>query len=92
MQNKIEQAKETLIALRNILENEGETNWSRGVKTALTHIEAGTEEEYLLAKSVYKTMCHGGRGFMEYYIKETGTSKNDVLDNARDKLFDIFEI
>lgn len=83
-----------LSELEKILEKEKETNWSRGIKAALSHIKAGTEDDYLLAKSIYKTMCVGGAGFMEYYIKRDSFEEqriaNTKLESMRDRLWDLF--
>ena len=94
MFENINEIEITLSELVKILDEENELNWSRGINSALLHTQAGTEEEYLLARSIYKTMCNGGAGFMEYYIKRKDFKDqqraNARLDSARDKLWDLF--
>lgn len=94
MFTNINEIKVVLRELDNILDNENESNWSKGIKSALLYVKSGTEEDYFLARSVYKTMCNGGAGFMEYYIKRDDfreqETANAKLDSARDKLWDLF--
>lgn len=94
MKKNIEEIEKLLSDIKNILEQENESNWLRGIKAALLHIKNGGQEEFLLSKSVYKTMCNGGRGFMEYYIKKNDAEEqkvaNEKLDSARDKLWNLF--
>ena len=83
-----------LSELEKVLDEEGETNWSRGIKAALSHVKTGTEDDYLLASSIFKTMCMGGAGFMEYYIKRDSFEEqriaNTKLESMRDRLWDMF--
>ena len=84
-----------LSELVKVLNEEGETNWSRGINAALSHVKTGTEDDYLMARSIYKTMCMGGAGFMEYYIKRDSFEEqriaNTKLESMRDRLWDMFD-
>ena len=95
MMKSAKEIENTLSELIKILSADNERNWSRGIHSALSHVQAGTEEDYRLAKSIYMTMCNGGAGFMEYYIKREDSKEqakiNTELDLARDKLWDLFE-
>ena len=95
MTKNLKEIENTLSELTKILNLDNERNWSRGINSALSHVRAGTEEDYRSAKSIYKTMCSGGAGFMEYYIKRDNSKDqaelNAQLDHARDKLWDLFE-
>lgn len=94
MFKNINEIQVALVELESILDREEESNWSKGVKAALLHIKSGTEDDYYSARSIYKTMCNGSAGFMEYYIKRDDFKEqekaNDKLDSVRDRLWDLF--
>lgn len=95
MTKNLKEIESALSELTKILSLDNERNWSRGINSALSHVRAGTEEDYHSAKSIYKTMCSGGAGFMEYYIKRDNPKDqaelNTRLDHIRDRLWDLFE-
>ena len=95
-----EKARLLLLELNSILKERGEVNWIRGIKAAIDELtsEDGTLNEtgFENAKSIYKTMNEGGRGFAEYFVWLEDENKriaaNQKLDNLRIKLWEIFDV
>jgi hypothetical protein len=56
------------------------------------HITVGVDS----ARSIYKTMTAGGRGFSEYYIQRSSEKArleaNEILDNLRSGLSAAFDL
>ena len=96
MAQSIEEIESVLSDLRIILNDESERNWSRSIDSILLLVQSGTEEDFVAAKSMYKTMCSGGAGFMGFYIKRDSFKEqleiNTRLDNARDRLWNALVI
>lgn len=89
----IEEALRLLTELRSLLEKEGDVNWRRGIEAAIHQLsnEDGTLNAAGLenARSIFKTMTAGGRGFAEYYIwkndEDARIAANKRLDDLRAK-------
>lgn len=98
--DKGEEALRLLLELDSILEGRREVNWSRGIKAAIDELtcddrtlnEAGFER----ARSIYKTMNEGGRGFAEYFVwldeEDDRIAVNKNLDALRAKLWNVFDL
>lgn len=97
----IEQAeavRKSLIELLAILDAEGEGNWRRGIKAAVSELTDAAGAINLVgfdnARSIYNTMTAGGRGFSEYFIwvadEEQRLKKNRVLDDLRLRIWTLF--
>jgi len=93
------EAHSLLLELRALLDQEGETNWRRGIGAAVALLSdeqgnvspRGFEE----ARSIYRSMNAGGRGFAEYYIEGSSDAEriqaNARLDELRSKLWTLFD-
>ena len=94
---QIESAYNMLIEIRSLLEKENENNWRRGIDAAISEMtnQDGTLNKigFENARSIYKTMTAGGRGFSEYYIWKNNENdriaENKRLDNLRAKAWEI---
>jgi hypothetical protein len=84
--------------LLELLEGEQDRNWIRGVKSALQELTDSngcvTEDRFESARSIYRAMTVGGRGFSEYFVwredEDARISKNRELDYLREKLWEVF--
>ena len=93
-----EEARHLLLELSAILRAHGEVNWIRGVNAAIEELTctngALNEEGFGNAKSIYKTMNEGGRGFAEYYVwlsdEDDRIAANHNLDDLRVRLWSVF--
>ena len=101
--NVVVKAKEVhhlLIELRSILKKQNEFNWIRGIEAAIGELscdgDALTEANIENARSIYKTMNEGGRGFAEYFIwldnEDDRIAANKKLDSLRAKLWNAFDL
>lgn len=88
-------ATELLEKLLECLSHRGETNWIRGISAALGEIALLTDEGFANARSLYRTMMEGGRGFAEYCVWDEDESQrqkaNKEIDGIRTELWEIFE-
>lgn len=82
-----------LTELHELLKSQGEHNWIRGINGALEFISLGDIES---ARSIYRSMTHGGRGFSEYNVwdddDQVRLDENRRLDELRRELSSIFEL
>ncbi|WP_394663885.1 hypothetical protein [uncultured Sphingomonas sp.] len=73
---------------RNILVAQGDGNWIRGIENALAEWDAGNHDQ---ARSIYRSMVAGGRGFAEYNIwiddYDQRIAANYELDAIREELW-----
>ena len=71
------EALHLLHELLALLEREGETNWRRGICAAVAHLSddegAVSSQGFEEARSIYRSMTQGGRGFAEYDADTPGT-------------------
>lgn len=96
--SKPELARNILVELLAILDSQGETNWRRGIKSAIAEITSNIDTDSAIgfdnARSIYNTMTAGGRGFSEYFIwldnEDERIKKNNTLDNLRSRIWTIF--
>ncbi len=96
--NNSQRAQSLLASLLNLLSEQGEQNWRRGVSAALlelTDSEGGLNPAgFDRAASIYRSMTAGGRGFAEYFVwspnDDERISANQKLDELRDELWEIF--
>lgn len=95
-----DEARRLLIALRALLESASENNWRRGIDAAigeLTHADGSLNIlGYDNARSIFKTMTSGGRGFAEYYVwkdsEDQRIAVNRELDDLRLKIWEVFDL
>ncbi|GAA4337074.1 hypothetical protein GCM10023144_32240 [Pigmentiphaga soli] len=95
-----EEIRRLLLELNSLLLNNGEENWRRGIKAAIGELTNGGGEVNSLgwenARSIYKTMNEGGRGFAEYFFWSDDETKrilaNEKLDALRAKLWEAFDL
>ncbi|WP_290931261.1 hypothetical protein [Hyphomonas sp.] len=91
---KTREAEALLSRLHDMLVEQGERNWIRGVEAARSELASGTDVGYENAKSIYFTMVKGGRGFAEYNVwdddEEIRIRTNRSLDEIREALWQIF--
>ena len=98
--SQCEQARNTLLALRALLQKEGETKYRRVIEAAIGELsnEDGTVNisGFDNARSVFKTMTAGRRGFAEYYIhrenEDERITANKELDDLRSKVWTAFDL
>jgi|GEM_PF-2328103 len=94
------EARRLLIQLCALLDKEGETNWRRGIEAAIGELSNANGDVdpggFDGARSIYKTMTAGGRGFSEYYIQRSSEKArleaNEILDNLRSGLWAAFDL
>jgi hypothetical protein len=94
------EARRLLVELRALLESEGEANWRRGLESAIACLSDGQgnldPQGFEDARSIYKTMTSGGRGFAEYYIvrpSETDQIRaNESLEDLRSRVWSAFDL
>lgn len=97
---KGEEARRLLLELDSILKERGEVNWVRGIEAAIGELTcnegAFSESGFENARSIYKTMNEGGRGFAEYFVwlddEDDRIAANRSLDSLRARLWDVFEL
>ncbi|MGH8054139.1 MAG: hypothetical protein ACREP4_09460 [Stenotrophomonas sp.] len=85
--------------MSDLLIEQNEENWSRGISTALNKFYSPDGEMdpagFENAASIYLGMATGGRGFSEYYVHapevEQRIEANRELDALRDKLWEVFD-
>jgi len=99
-QNKTNAIRNCLIDLQKIIEQQDDNEWLKGIKATINSLTnrdgsvsfAGFQD----AKSIYKTMTEGGRGFSEYNIWSEDESErlciNKELDHIRSKLWVLFDL
>lgn len=67
---------------------QGDRNWIRGIENALAEWDAGNHDQ---ARSIYRSMVAGGRGFAEYNIwtddYDQRIAANYELDAIREELW-----
>ena len=95
---RIEQAAraEALLSkLHDILAEQGEKNWIRGISAAQSELSSHSEAGFENAKSIYRTMVESGRGFLEYFFwsddEEVRIASNRLIDETREELWSIFD-
>lgn len=92
---KTARAEVLLTKLHGILAEQGETNWIRGVSAALSELSSHSEIGFENAKSIYRTMVEGGRGFSEYFFwndeDDVRMDSNKCIDEIRSELWSIFD-
>lgn len=73
---------------RKILAAQGDRNWIRGIENALAEWDAGNYDQ---ARSIYRSMVVGRRGFAEHNIwiddYDQRIVANQKLDAIRDELW-----
>lgn len=96
--NNPQRAHDLLKNLLDLLSEQGEQNWRRGVSAAFLELTdaqgnlnpAGFDD----AASIYRSMTSGGRGFAEYFVWSPDDDEriraNERLDELRDALWEIF--
>jgi len=97
--DKIKEFLRKLAAIRNILQNEGEANWRQGIDAAISELLDPDGNlnlsGYENARSIYRSMVTGGRGFAEYYIwknkEEDRIAANEELDMLRADVWRLME-
>ena len=97
---KAAEARQLLVDLRQILVDQGEANWRRGIEAAIGELSNSdgslNASGFGAARSIYNTMMAGGRGFAEYYISKASEDEriaaNDVLDDLRSKTWSVFDL
>lgn len=97
---KNEEILSLLLELHSLLKERSEANWIRGIQAAINEIACGdgrsNESGFQNARSIYKTMNEGGRGFAEYFIWQDNEVARIVanrdLDNIRARLWVAFEL
>ncbi|MBX3667239.1 MAG: hypothetical protein KF778_02465 [Rhodocyclaceae bacterium] len=95
-----EEACRLLCELRSILQQHKERNWIRGIEAAIGELEGesgiANQSKFDAARSIYKTMNQGGRGFAEYFIwhvnEDERIAANQKLDSLRSELWKVFEL
>lgn len=91
---QIAKAEALLSNLYAILAEQSERNWIRGVSAALTELSSHSAEGFENAKSIYRGMVAGGRGFSEYFFweddEEARLASNKSIDQIRSQLWSIF--
>lgn len=93
-----EEVRALLFELLAILEMQNERNWSRGIKAVTQELDdlegRSTTSGFENARSIYKTMTAGGRGFAEYFIwsdnEDERIQVNKRLDDLRTKIWKLF--
>lgn len=93
------EARRLLSELLILLQQQQEGNWSRGIKAAISELTDSngqpTSSNFENARSIYRTMTAGGRGFSEYFIwvadEDQRLHINQTMDMLRTKLWEIFE-
>ena len=89
---------EGLERLERLLNAQNEQNWVRGIRAALAELRkqdgSVNTAGFANARSIYRTMTTGGRGFSEYFIwntdEEARLSANSELDHLRERLWSLF--
>ena len=96
--NNPQLAHDLLKNLLDLLSEQGEQNWRRGVSAAFLELKdpqgslnpAGFDN----AASIYRSMTSGGRGFSEYFVWSPDDDEriraNQRLDELRDELWKVF--
>ena len=87
-----------LSELRALLVSQGEANWLRGIDAALSELTSAdgklNADGFVNARSIYRTMTAGGRGFSEYFVWSEDEAKrlreNQRLDEVRSRLWKAF--
>jgi hypothetical protein len=87
-----------LSELRALLVSQGEANWLRGINAALAELTFADGElnagGFGNARSIYRTMTAGGRGFSDYFVWSEDEAKrlkeNQRLDELRSELWKAF--
>ena len=101
--NATQKALETrhlLLELRSLLKEHRELNWIRGIEAAIGELtlDDGTINESGIdhARSIYKTMNEGGRGFAEYFVwldkEDERIAANRNLDSLRISLWSAIDL
>jgi hypothetical protein len=93
-----QRAHDLLQDLLDLLSEQGEKNWRRGVAAALLELtDAGGQLNpagFDSAASIYRSMTTGGRGFAEYFVwmpdDDERIRANQRLDELRDALWEVF--
>lgn len=91
-------ARDLLKSLLDLLEEQDEKNWRRGVKAAflkLTNSQGDLDPAgFSDAASIYLSMTSGGGGFAEYsvwsYDEDERIKANEKLDELRGSLWEVF--
>ena len=97
---KAQEIRHLLLELRSLLEEYHESNWIRGIEAAIGELsrdsETLSEIDVRNARSIYKTMNEGGRGFAENFVwlsnEDDRIAVNKKLDVARAKLWKAFDM
>ncbi|MBI2841579.1 MAG: hypothetical protein HYX75_24950 [Acidobacteria bacterium] len=86
--------RQLLVALRDLLQQEGESNWVYGIDGILQLLEEPPDVNG--ARSGYKTMCGGYGSFSDLIIWkddfEDRRRVNRLLDDLRNKLCVLFRL
>ncbi len=88
-----------LVQIERLLVAQNERNWIRGIRAAIAELrnEDGSIniDGLSKARSIYRTMMLGGRGFAEYYIwgndEDARLAANSELDKLRERLWSLFD-
>jgi hypothetical protein len=87
-------ARELLLTMRDCLSENRETNWSKGITAALVELSPPSDAGFTKARSIYRTMVHGGKGFSEYFVWDEDENRrmnlNREIDRLRDELWTVF--
>ena len=97
--SRAQRAHDLLKSLLDLLSEQDEHNWSRGILAALLELtsrEGGLNPTgFDNAASIYRGMTSGGRGFAEYSIWLSDDVEriraNQGLDDLRDALWNLFD-
>jgi hypothetical protein len=97
--SKSTEARELLLDLQKLLEEQRESNWIRGIKLAVSALSNAdgsvAENGFEDARSTYRSMTAGGRGFSEYNVwdgnQERSRVANERLSALKEKLWRIFD-
>lgn len=98
--SKADDAVPLLLEVRQLLRNAGESNWINGIEAALRCLVDGDgivdQSGFEDARSIYRTMVIGGRGFAEFNFSvgkslEDANELNRQLDEAGQKLWKLFD-
>lgn len=95
-----EEALRLLLELHAVLKENDETNWRHGIDAAIGELlhEGGAVNKagFENARSIYKTMNEGGRGFAEYFVwsddEDARIAANKKLDELRTKAWESFDL
>lgn len=93
----VEEIRQLLIQVCNILERHAENNWVRGIRATLGEIDTDNSPDALdRARTIYASLNRGQGGFSDYNIWlddfEERQKANSNLDDLRVQLWKAFDL